>query len=401
MSPIRDHPVTDLRCKVQHLLEQTWGDVVELDEGTILTGRNHIHRFQIKNHQAISSPPSIVVKEAQLWEGDIYDPNASTGASVQLCNDWAALEFLREIASNSHLSPRVYAGDREQGFIVMEDVQGSDPVDALQSNDREQAEQRLVAIAKTLGQLHALTSGHEQTFQQRRDRLGQRSGETDIHGYFYGYTWLYSALQPALTAMSLHLGDATTADLQTLVETLEQPGPFQVFTHGDPCPDNFVYRGESAFLVDFERGAFRHACLDIVYGRMALPTCWCAQQLPDEVVARMETAYRVALSQRCPAANDDAAFYRGMVAAAAYWTLSAFQRYDIPTLVREDSQWGLATLRQRLVTRSQILIALTEQHSYLEALGSTIATVVAALEKHWSPATYALPFFTAFHTSAE
>lgn len=112
----------------------------------------------------------------------------------------------------------------------------------------------------------------------------------------------------------------------------------------------------------------------------------------------MEATYRTELVQGCCAANDDEQFFQGIVAACAYWTLSMFQRYDLPTLVNNDSQWGLATLRQRIITRSRCFVAITEEYGYLQALGRTIATIVEQLQARWSAEETVLPIFSAFHS---
>lgn len=73
-----------------------------------------------------------------------------------------------------------------------------------------------------------------------------------------------------------------------------------------------------------------------------------------------------------------------------------FQRYDLPTLVNKDSQWGLATLRQRLITRSRYFVAITEEYGYLQALGGTIAAIAEQLQAKWSAEETVLPTFSAF-----
>src|SRR5262249_58847465 len=104
---------------------------------------------------------------------------------------------------------------------------------------------------------------------------------------------------PELYAVLASLGVAPDASCRaeiaaTLAE-LEQPGPFQAYTHGDPCPGNQVWRAgtgpgpgadtDTLRLYDYERCTYRHALIDGVYAHMQFPTCWCAGCTPDHVVA--------------------------------------------------------------------------------------------------------------------
>lgn len=65
-------------------------------------------------------------------------------------------------------------------------------------------------------------------------------------------------------------------EIEAVLASTSEPGPFTAFTHGDPCPDNCADTGSEVKLFDFELGGFRHALPDATYARIMFPTCWCA-----------------------------------------------------------------------------------------------------------------------------
>jgi hypothetical protein len=171
-----------------------------------------------------------------------------------------------------------------------------------------------------------------------------------------------------------------------------------VYTHGDPCPDNWVWAGERLRLFDFEGGAFRHALTDGVYGRIHFPTCWCVNRLPDRIQPLMESAYRAELARGCPAAQDDQLFERAVVEACAYWTLRHCSRNmrTILQVIDEDFEWGIATVRQRVLLRAGILEQLTAESGHLVALGATFADLAAKLRARWPAEADTMPYYPAF-----
>jgi hypothetical protein len=280
----------------------------------------------------------------------------------------------------------------------------------------------MVELAGTLGTLHALTIGKQADFDRIRDALGPRRAP-DIDRI--------AALGPGLkeTINSLGLAAPTGLDeeLEGLATALQNPGPFLAFTHGDPCPDNWLRVDGKLRLLDFEHARYRHALLDGVYGRIHFPTCWCVNRTPAHLPARMEAAYRAELQNGCPEAADDTLFGHAVVVACAFWAIGMCQwiterqRRDEPrsrgwlsrllslewlrqrrtrdrptTLMERDHEWGISTVRQRVLLRSDILARTTQEFGYLEAIGTTFAALAARLRAVWPPEADAMPLFPAF-----
>jgi hypothetical protein len=185
------------------------------------------------------------------------------------------------------------------------------------------------------------------------------------------------------------------AEIEATLSALEQPGPFQGYTHGDPCPDNQFWRVGTLRLYDYEQGAYRHALIDGVYAHMQLPTCWCAGRTPDDVVARVEAAYRGALVEGCPAAADDALFAQAVVQAAAYWVYVTLVR-GLALALAKDERWGLTTMRPRLITRLDGFTRLAETHGYLPHTAYLARQLRTALREHWTAKKCELALYPAF-----
>jgi tRNA A-37 threonylcarbamoyl transferase component Bud32 len=103
-------------------------------------------------------------------------------------------------------------------------------------------------------------------------------------------------------------------ELEALMASMSESGPFLAYTHGDPCPDNCLLSDSRVCLVDFEVAGFRHVLIDGVYGRIHFPTGWCVNRIEQRIVQQMELAYRAELVKGCPEAADDVQFYHAIVA---------------------------------------------------------------------------------------
>ncbi len=117
----------------------------------------------------------------------------------------------------------------------------------------------------------------------------------------------------------------------------------------------------------------------------------------------MEAAYRAELIQGCPEVADDTLFYHAVVEACAYWAIDMCQWiiqreawYDPPKPMQHDRPWGIATLRQRALVRSDILTRTTQEFGHLEAVGATFAEIATKLRTIWPPEADAMPLYPAF-----
>ena len=163
-----------------------------------------------------------------------------------------------------------------------------------------------------------------------------------------------------LESFGIQAGSELNAEIQDVMDATSQPGPFLVYIHSDPCPDNVFDLGERFYLIDFEFSRYGHALWDAIYPRMVWPTCWCANRLPAQTVARMETHYRAELIQGCPQAAEDAVWESELIRLCGFALLHTLA-FDLEEAANENHEWGLATIRQRALARLDAFIAAAEE----------------------------------------
>jgi hypothetical protein len=387
-------PLKHLIASAERTLRETLGGPVRLEDAGILRGsdRARVVRCRVADGPQ-GSPASVIVKQVLGEEGRPYDPDDAPRSSTarRFFNDWTGAQFLSVVAVDAALAPRVYGGDRAQGFIILEDFgEGESLADLLQGDDGGRAEQGLLAFAVTLGRMHAATVGREAEYQRLREALERKPSDPPAAD-----APPYSRFHEACAALEFALPGGVAAELERVAASMRAPGPFLAYTHGDPCPGNDRCADGRLRLFDFEFGRFRHALCDGVYGRVPFPTCWCVNRLPTELPPRMEAVYRAELVKGCPEAGDDVLFRRAVVEAVAHWTVET-AGWHLTAAIREDSTWGIATIRQRLLVRLDNLAALTKEYGHLGTLGTAAREIAAQLRALWPPEADQMPLYPAF-----
>jgi len=375
----------------ERVLTQTWGHEVRLGQGTRLTApgrRNLLLRCPVL---AGGGPASLIVKQVHSEATSLQQ--ADTWDVQRFCRDWAGAQFLNSLQDHAPYSPCFYGGDREAGFILLEDLgMHASLVEPLLNGEEADAVQALLSYAARLGTLHADTIGQEARFTQLWQTLTPPVGSVTQEATRLAAQIVL--LQQHVERLGARVPPAFGEEIATTLIALHTPGPFWAYLHGDPCPDNVVYTGAEVRLIDFECGRFGHALCDGTYGRMLFPTCWCANRLPETVVARMETVYRAALLPGCPAAADDGLFADALVDACGYWLLRTLVQH-LPRAFDEDGHWDIAPIRPRLVSRLEAFITTAEAYHRHPAMRETAHQVLEVVRRHW-PATPPLPLYPAF-----
>jgi hypothetical protein len=341
----------------------------------------------------IGVPDSVIIKQAVP---DRYDPEDSSHGSGAwgLFNDWAGTQFLTDLTPEIPQCPRFYGGDRQAGLVVLEDLGSGDTlVEPLLGDDSSNAARWLLQLAKTLGHMHASTAGRAAEFAMLRARLdGKEQG-----GQSGQIRQALAQLPEALASIGISPSTRLDREVESVMAALEAPGPFLAYTHGDPCPDNCLQVGSNLRLIDFELGRFRHALSDGVYGHIFFPTCWCAGRVPAEIVTQMEATYRHELARGCPEAEDDHLFDRAVVECCAAWTLGTLTWIvGLEEVLERNEEWGIATIRSRIVTRLDAFVGISEQRGHLSEIREAAALAAEELRRRWTPETSALPFYPAF-----
>jgi hypothetical protein len=385
--------IDSVRDAAARVLAEMYGDV-RLDDTTPLDGsdRSAVLRFSVAGGLP-GAPSSIVVKRTVGLGDEDDDPSHPDSPTIRFFNEWASLQFLGEVVPDRPVAPRLYGGDREAGILVMEDL---GPViglaESLLGDDPAAARADLVAYSTTVGRLHARTAPHVARFNQMRDALGPP------HPGF-GEAWIVPAFHATLDALGLSPTPTIDDDLAILAASMADPGPFAALIHTDPCPGNWTRLDDGDRLIDFEYSRIGPALMDGVFGRVPFPTCWCVGVLPEPVANAMAHAYRTELARGCPAALDDVLYARAEVEACAFWLILLCHWHPLADLFEEAREWGTATIRQRLLTRLEVVAEVTTAAGHLIAIGELAGVMRQALRERWAGEVTPLPPYPAFRTS--
>ncbi|HYO12809.1 MAG TPA: phosphotransferase [Thermoanaerobaculia bacterium] len=356
-------------------------------------------------------PASVFLKAGKPAQGrrefDPSDGNAQ-GSAYRLFNSWAGLRFLAGLCGEGGVSPRWVAGDRDLGFMLMEDAGETSVEEVLLGADAGAAERGLLDMARAVGRIHAASRGQRETYEAIRFALGPRGDEREVWGTGPWLRIMVDKLRANLENVGFTAEESFYAELAGTVRALGEPGPFLVYTHNDLCPDNVRLRAQGAVLIDFEHGGFRHAMTDGAYVRMLFPTCWRVNRVPPSVVSRMEDAYRAELVRGCPEAADDRTFRKALGHGCAYWlavTLAfAFEkpgsRYDRTSALEKDQPWGLASLREIVLGRIEAFLESAEELDVYPRTYETCLRLKDHLARVWGPGD-GVPLFPAFRGSAD
>jgi len=405
MEPETQQPISfdSLKTAAESILAQYHESSVGIENPALLTDprrRNRIWRCNLRS-SAPSVPETAIIKQVNP---DGYDPaNPESNATWRLFNDWAGAQFLSQVASKDPHAPAFYGGNLEQGFVILEDLgEHSSLVEQLLGTDADSATEALIALASRLGRMHASTMGKKEEFFHIKRRISPAWADQDTKSS--DNTDLSIAKQIAQFAeacerLTVKPSDAAIEEFGGALHILAEPGPFEAYVHCDPCPDNTFYHPPNLRLIDFEFSCFGHALTDGLYGRLAFPTCWCANSVPNEIVHQMEDTYRRELSVACPEVMDNARFERGAAAVTANWAFTS-TRWGVEDLMERDEEWGIASIRARIIKRVEVFLDTAGRAKHIPALSDTFTRILGELKNRW-PESEALPFYPAFRDPTE
>jgi thiamine kinase-like enzyme len=331
-------------------------------------------------------PPSLIIKKV---EANSYKPDdINSWDTLRFFRDWIGAQFLSTISEQYPHSPRFYGGDLTLGFIILEDVpHHARLVESLLGSDRNQAERALLQYAACLAQLHVDTFGKATEFEALAREIAPKA-------QFMRESVDIPTQQRLLNSLGIQPESNWLHDVNLINEAMNHPGDFLAYVHADACPDNVLDTGEGLRLIDFETGHFGHAFVDIAYGRMMFPSCWCANRLPHTMVQQMENIYRTILSEQRPSVESDSIFETALVKAYGYWMLTTLTRHLEPA-VRKDLTWGISTTRQRILARLEAFITTAQEFNQLPGLRGTASRLLDLLQQRWR-GTPSLPDYPAF-----
>ena len=285
---------------------------------------------------------SVVIKAVR---GAAHDArSASVLRDSGLAREHVALTVLDARSAAVGTPPRLLAGDADAGLVVLRDfgTAAGTLVEPLIDGDAEAGERAVLGLADALGELHASTVGCQAAYDAAVAELYPASDGAPPSS-LAGLRWTTRKMVDALG------GEVDEGTLGTLSARFDEPGPWAVLMHGDPCPDNALRTPDGrATLLDFEFARPGHALFDATWWHMGFPSCWCAGVLPASLTVRADERYRAALVGAIPEAADDERHACELAHLCAVQLLWSAARV-LDDALGEDGTWGTATYRERLV----------------------------------------------------
>lgn len=386
-----------IKTACERILQNRLGSKIhlELNDEMASSPRSSVVRFHLLE-QGPNWPTKLIAKQANHDATASLDEN-KFGFRQRFFNEWAALQFLDQIFGANSPAPKFYGGDKPLGIVLMEDLgQGDTLITSLSGSDPKVAEGALIEHMAMLGRLHAATVGTSELYDHLRRELGP------VSAYFspaaediFPPDQIIASFHRTLQLLDLEPAPGFAADLAAIVAFWAEPGPFLVYTHGDPAPGNECKVGDKRRLIDFEFGGFRHALTEGVYARMQFVTGDYVLSIPDPVSRQMEDGYRAELIKGCPEAANDQVFYQALTEACAYVTI-AMWHWAFPHILTQDEAWGVSSYRQRLLKRLDILTQTAATVGHLEAVGATAHSIAKKLRARWSTEVGFMPYYPAF-----
>jgi len=389
MNGLRDLDPDHVAAVAEAALTSAMGGTVRIRDIEALSGaerRNLILRGKAIREGRGDRP--VVIKASRSAS---YDPDAATAfADSGLVKEWAATAFLAVRAPGRENCATLLAGDPARGVLVFEDLGAGlgSLVEPLLRGGAAEAERALAAYAAALGRLHADTVACADE-HARALQAAFPAARRPVRQFRARLDEITSTVRERIG------GERPPAEeLADIARKREEPGPWLTLVHGDPCPDNVLIADGRIRLIDFEFARPGHALIDAVYWRFGFPTCWCAGRIPDAVAARADAAYRAQAGLVIGDALDDTHFRRESAYVAAAWLLECLQ-WRLDVALKEDGEWGIASMRSRLLWYLEATLGMTKQAGILPGFQSVARTWLTELRDRW-PSTAPLGLYPAF-----
>jgi hypothetical protein len=378
--------VSEIVARAATELSSVSGRVVRIDAMQPLS--NDDRRNFVGRARAIDDDGRVRSVLMKATRSQNYDPAAENVLAFGLAREWVAAAYIAARAPGRGHGAALLAGDVGCGLLVFEDL-GTDLsslVDPLLKGTAEEAERALSLYAAALGRLHADTAdclaSYHDTFQSifGAGRPRRHSGRR---------------VEEEADVVADRLGGAPPAsELELLSARLRDPGPWQCLVHGDPCPDNALIVDDSMRLIDFEHAHPSHALLDGVYWQIGFPTCWCAGHIPPDVASRIAVVYRAEIARAMPLARDDDAYRAEVAYVAAIWLFTCLS-WRLEEALKEDTTWGIWSIRGRLLWYLQAVIDMTASADVLPGINGAARGWLSELQRRW-PESLPLGLYPAF-----
>ncbi len=209
------------------------------------SGKNRVLRVELISPDP-SFPGSVVLKRV-------------ADSDTEGMQDWACQFFLSDTPATRGVGPEFFSADPALGFFLMEDLGLGQDARAALNQDDSRGSLAASLLACNLASLHAGTWGREAAFNViRADLLGAPVDRKDEQR-----VWDLD-VQALLERVGLGADPSVATVIQELRSEYLDPAEYLCLTHGDLMDGSVWYGDAGPRLLNFKRGAYRHALVDLV-----------------------------------------------------------------------------------------------------------------------------------------
>lgn len=174
--------------------------------------------------------------------------------------------------------------------------------------------------------------------------------------------------------------------VDSLEAAIHSPGPFSSVIHGDAGPQNFLWDGETASVIDFEFATGGHGLLDLVSARLGFPQGDQPFSVPERIVDRIEESYRDAAGNAVSDMSDDEAFFRSITDACAHWALARWAsrwRWLFRDTAPDGGDSELTAMRSQTFTVYRRFLVTATEFGHVGPITETIQAYCDALQQRF------------------
>jgi hypothetical protein len=294
----------------EQLLTRRHGATVTLADPEDLGGseRSVVLRTRVAENP-FGLPRTLVIKH--------YQGEPTPGQADRFRFEAASCQLFTALPVDCRPSPVLYALDPQNSLLVLEDLgRSSTLADKLFADDPEAAERALLAWARALGRVHAVTAGRENDFGALLRRLGVRAWRDPMADEARNAL----AVVPELVSggLGISVSEAAANEAYAAVRLLGGTR-YRAFSPSDTCPDNNLVTSRGVRFVDFEWGCFRDVVLDAAYARVPFPACESSFALPPGMSDAMLAAWRHEVRPVWPDLDDSTRLAGRLLDAQMLW----------------------------------------------------------------------------------
>lgn len=350
-------------------------------------------------------PETVIVKHSVPRP----EPGHADWHIYAILNDWAAGLYLGQLAAP--FAPHFYCADLRHRIVVMEDLGAGttpDTYSLLFGDDAERAAESLVEHVALFGRLHAATCRTARDYLSIRDSLGCPEPERPLYSNSWSRARLRSSTEDEIrAAISRYRAALETVDVLppsgaeseialVTAKIEDQPGDFLAYCKGDQeIPNDAIRVGARLRLFDFNVGGLRHALIEGMPGRM---TWGCHGRFPEDLMAKMDDAYRRELAVGCKAVADAGVYRRALALTGARWHLFHVTSRLADAVRRDGARGPMTTLRQQFLAWTDAFVRLARDDGAVPGLVETARRLAVRLRSQWPSDVHSIPYYPVFQS---